>query len=166
MGVVIMAEFIIGKDIFREEGDLYLITVNCNGVMGAGLAKSFKELYPDLYLKYRHDCKLKIITIGNAVIYKADDGKHFMMFPTKDRWQDPSLLSYISRGLEWMVANVDEPEGIDPNWKIVVPPLGCANGGLTFSEVRKMISEFAKDMPNKIVVVYPPWMESEAQNEY
>lgn len=155
-----MAEFIIGKDIFREEADLYLITVNCIGVMGAGLAKSFKLLYPDLYLKYKHDCKLKIITIGNPVIYKADDGKRFMMFPTKDRWQDPSLMNYISRGLEWMVANSDEPEGIDPSWKIVIPPLGCANGGLQFSEVRQMIAAFAKDIPNQIVVVYPPWMEA------
>lgn len=155
-----MAEFIIGKDIFREEADLYLITVNCIGIMGAGLAKSFKLLYPDLYLKYKHDCKLKIITIGNPVIYKADDGKRFMMFPTKDRWQDPSLINYISRGLEWMVANSDEPEGIDPSWKIVIPPLGCANGGLQFSEVRQMIASFAKDIPNQIVVVYPPWMEA------
>lgn len=161
-----MAEFIIGKDIFREEADLYLITVNCHGVMGAGLAKSFKELYPDLFLKYKHDCKLKIITIGNPVIYEADNGKRFMMFPTKDRWQDPSLLNYISRGLEWMVANVDEPDGIDPNWKIVVPPLGCANGGLSFGEVRQMISAFAKDMPNRIVVVYPPWMENDRAAEY
>lgn len=155
-----MAEFIIGKDIFREEADLYLITVNCIGIMGAGLAKSFKLLYPDLYLKYKHDCKLKIITIGNPVIYQADDGKRFMMFPTKDRWQDPSLINYISRGLEWMVANSDEPEGIDPSWKIVIPPLGCANGGLQFSEVRQMIAAFAKDIPNQIVVVYPPWMEA------
>lgn len=161
-----MAEFIIGRDIFKEQGDLYLITVNCNGVMGAGLAKSFKELYPDLFYKYKHDCKMRIITIGNPVIYQADDGKRFMMFPTKDRWQDPSRLDYISRGLEWMHANSDEPEGIDPNWKIVVPPLGCANGGLNFSEVRKMLTEFASHMPNPIVVVYPPWMANDATAEY
>lgn len=161
-----MTEFVIGKDIFREDGDLYLITVNCHGVMGAGLAKSFKELYPDLFQQYKHDCKLRIITIGNPVIYLADDGKRFMMFPTKDRWQDPSLMNYISRGLEWMVANVDEPEGIDPKWKIVVPPLGCANGGLNFSEVRQMISAVAAEMPNPIVVVYPPWMAHDANAEY
>lgn len=161
-----MAEFIIGKDIFREDGDLYLITVNCVGVMGAGLAKSFKALYPDLYLKYKHDCKMRIITIGNPVIYTADDGKRFMMFPSKDRWQDPSLMNYISRGLEWMVENVDEPEGIDPSWKIVVPPLGCANGGLSFGEVRQMISAFAEKMPNKIIVVYPPWMETDLATSF
>ncbi|MFO5854860.1 hypothetical protein ACLBSO_32960, partial [Klebsiella pneumoniae] len=63
-----MAEFIIGKDIFNVPGDLYLITVNVVGVMGAGLAKSFKEKYPELFERYKHDCKKRIITIGNRVM--------------------------------------------------------------------------------------------------
>lgn len=158
-----MVEFVIGTDIFRHEGDMYLITVNCHGVMGAGLAKAFKEAYPDLYERYRHDCKMKMITIGNPVIYQADNGKRFMMFPTKDRWQDPSQASYISAGLQWMVDSVGEDCDIDPNWKIVIPPLGCANGGLLFKEIRETIKLFGEAMPNPIVVVYPPWMETDDQ---
>lgn len=155
-----MVEFVIGTDIFKHEGDLYLITVNCVGVMGAGLAKSFKLAHPDLYEQYRHDCKMKMITIGNPVIYKADNGKRYMMFPTKDRWQDGSLPNYISAGLQWMVDSVGEDEDIDPKWKIVIPPLGCANGGLSFTQVRETIKTFGEAMPNPIVVVYPPWMEA------
>lgn len=156
-----MVEFVIGTDIFREEGDLYLITVNCVGVMGKGLAKSFKEAHPDLYERYRHDCRMKIITIGNPVIYQADNGKRYMMFPTKDRWQDPSLSEYISAGLQWMVDSVGEEGDIDPKWKIVIPPLGCANGGLNFADVKESIKLFGSHMPNPIVVVYPPWMEQD-----
>lgn len=158
-----MVEFVIGTDIFKHEGDLYLITVNCIGVMGAGLAKSFKEAHPDLFQQYRHDCKMKMITIGNPVIYKADNGKRYMMFPTKDRWQDDSQPGYISAGLQWMVDSVGEGEDIDPSWKIVIPPLGCANGGLNFNDVRETIKLFGEAMPNPIVVVYPPWMESSEQ---
>jgi hypothetical protein len=154
-----MAKFVMGRDIFREPGDLYLITVNTVGVMGAGLAKSFKEKYPDLYLRYKHDCRMRIITIGNPTIYQADDGKRFMMFPTKERWQDPSLPSYLSEGLQWIVDNIGEEDGIDPKWKIVVPPLGCNNGKLDFGMVREMIEQFSQHIPNEMVVVYPPWME-------
>lgn len=160
-----MIEFVIGTNIFKQEGDLYLITVNCVGVMGTGLAKSFKELYPDLYERYRHDCKMKIITIGNPTIYQADNGKRFMMFPTKDRWQDGSLPSYISDGLQWMVDSVagpDNEEGdIDPSWKIVVPPLGCSNGGLSFQSVKETLKLFSEHIPNPLLVVYPPWMEQD-----
>lgn len=155
-----MVEFVIGTDIFKHDGDLYLITVNCVGVMGTGLAKSFKDTYPDLYERYRHDCKMKMITIGNPAIYEADNGKRFMMFPTKDRWQDGSRPDYISSSLQWMVDSVGDDCDIDPKWKIVMPPLGCANGGLKFSEVRETIQLFADAMPNPIVVVYPPWMEA------
>lgn len=160
-----MVEFVIGTDIFRQEGDLYLITVNCVGVMGKGLAKSFKEAHPDLYERYRHDCRMKIITIGNPVIYQAENGKRYMMFPTKERWQDPSLPEYISAGLQWMVDSVtsaDNEEGdIEPTWRIVIPPLGCANGGLSFNDVKESIKLFGSHMPNPIVVVYPPWMEQD-----
>ena len=81
-----MAEFIIGKDIFKEPGDLYVITVNTVGVMGAGVAKAFAELHPDLFLRYKHDCKMKSITIGHPAIYEATDGKRYMMFPTNENW--------------------------------------------------------------------------------
>ncbi|AAL83005.1 hypothetical protein KEN51_CDS0305 [Pseudomonas phage vB_Pae10145-KEN51] len=160
-----MAEFIIGKDIFNVPGDLYLITVNVVGVMGAGLAKSFKEKYPELFERYKHDCKKRIITIGNPVIYKASDGKRFMMFPTKDNWRNPSQISFIERGLEWMMENVsdsaeNEEDCIHPDWKIIIPPLGCANGGLDFSDVRTIIEDWSNHMPNQIVVVYPPWIDS------
>lgn len=158
-----MVEFVIGTDIFKHDGDLYLITVNCVGVMGAGLAKSFKEAHPDLYERYRHDCKMKMITIGNPVIYQADNGKRYMMFPTKDRWQDDSQPGYISAGLTWMVDSASEEGDIDPKWKIIIPPLGCANGGLNFSNVRETIKVFGEAMPNPIVVVYPPWMEAGEQ---
>ncbi|AEH03532.1 hypothetical protein AVT69_gp107 [Pseudomonas phage PhiPA3] len=158
-----MAEFIIGKDIFQEPGDLYVITVNTVGVMGAGVAKAFRERHPDLFQRYKHDCKMKIIQIGHPVIYKGDDNKHYMMFPTKERWQDPSLPSYISAGLQWMVDNIDEnadDDFIDSKWKIVMPPLGCGHGKLHFPDVRAMIEEFSQHIPNQLVVVYPPWMES------
>ena len=74
-----MAEFIIGKDIFKEPGDLYVITVNTQGVMGAGVAKAFAERFPDLMEKYKHDCKYRIITIGNCALYKGDDGRNYLI---------------------------------------------------------------------------------------
>lgn len=158
-----MVEFVIGQDIFKEEGDLYVITVNCIGAMGAGLAKSFRDKFPDLYMKYKHDCKMKIITIGNPAIYQADNGKYYMMFPTKDRWQDDSRPEYITAGLQWMVDSVGPEGDIDPDWKIIIPPLGCANGFLSFQDVREMIKTYCEKMPNKTVVVYPPWMEQDRQ---
>lgn len=156
-----MAKFIVGTDIFREPGDLYLVTVNTVGVMGAGVAKAFKLAHEELYLRYKHDCKLKIITIGHPVIYLGDDGKKYMMFPTKENWKNPSEYNYIAAGLDWIIENIGEEEGmIDPKWKIIIPPLGCGNGGLDFDIVSEMISEASKEIPNEMVVIYPPWFKT------
>jgi hypothetical protein len=153
-----MADFIIGKDIFKEPGDLYVVTVNTQGVMGAGVAKAFAERHPDLMAKYKHDCKYRIITIGNCALYKGDDGKHYLMFPTKEQWRNNSTYDYVAAGLHWMATNIGEEGGIDPKWKIVMPPLGCGNGKLSFDIVQEMIEEMSKHIPNQVVCVYPPWM--------
>jgi hypothetical protein len=157
-----MANFVIGKDIFQESGDLYLITVNTVGAMGKGLAENFAIKFPELFKRYKHDCKMKIITIGNPAIYQAEDGKHYMMFPTKENWRNDSRYDYIAEGLHWMTEHVGEEDGeINPKWKIVVPPLGCGNGNLKFPLVSEMIKQASEQMPNEMVVIYPPWMQEE-----
>lgn len=152
-----MAKFLIGKDVFREPGDLYLVTVNTIGVMGAGIAKDFANAHPELYQRYKHDCKLKIITVGHPVIYQGEDGKNYMMFPTKETWKRPSEYHYIAAGLDWIIENIGDEEGmIDPKWRIIVPPLGCGCGGLDIDIVSEMIDEASKQIPNEVVVIYPP----------
>lgn len=161
MGAGPMAEFVIGKDVFKEPGDLYVITVNTIGVMGAGLAKDFAERHPDLFKRYKHDCKMKSITMGHPALYEGTDGKKYLMFPTKENFKKPSEYSYVALGLKWLAENIGEEEDqIDPKWRIIMPPLGCGLGGLSFDIVSEMIGDTAKEIPNKIVVVYPPWMVS------
>lgn len=159
-----MAKFIEGKDIFAIEGDLYVIPVNVLGVMGAGLAESFKRKYPDLFERYRHDCRMKIIKIGSPAIYIADDGKYYIMFPTKDNYRNPSQPRFIELALEWMTEAVsdvwDEYEiFIHPNWHIVFPPVGCGCGKLDFqTQVKPMLTEWSSTVPNPVTVVVPPWL--------
>lgn len=154
-----MTAFIQGEDIFAVPGDLYLITVNTIGVMGTGLAESFAKRFPDLRKQYRKDCNRGLIQVGRPVIYPGPDNKHYMMFPTKMNWRDPSQYPWIQVGLEWMIEAVGEE--IDPKWHIVIPPLGCANGKLSFGAVAPMISEAAQRMPNDVTVVYPWYYEFE-----
>lgn len=36
--------------------DILINTVNCVGVMGAGIAKQFKDRYPRMFKQYKLDC--------------------------------------------------------------------------------------------------------------
>lgn len=44
-------------DIFKADADLIIHQVNCQGVMGSGIAKQVKEQYPHVYRAYAELCK-------------------------------------------------------------------------------------------------------------
>jgi O-acetyl-ADP-ribose deacetylase (regulator of RNase III) len=44
-------------DIFTSNAEILVNPVNCKGVMGAGLAKQFRERFPENYLEYKNYCK-------------------------------------------------------------------------------------------------------------
>ena len=45
-------------DIFKSGADIICHQVNCQGVMGSGIAKQVKEKYPIVYEKYKHHCDI------------------------------------------------------------------------------------------------------------
>ena len=48
---------IIDGDIFECNDDAILHQVNCQGVMGSGVAKQVRERYPYVYKQYRQLCE-------------------------------------------------------------------------------------------------------------
>lgn len=78
--------------------------------------------------------------------------RYLINFPTKKHWRDPSRLQYVTTGLS---APVDEvrARGIR---SIAVPPLGCGNGGLAWSDVKPLIERAVAGLPEVRVVVFPP----------
>ena len=58
--------------------------------------------------------------------------KWIINFPTKRHWRHPSKLEWIRDGLKDLNRVIRE-NGIR---SVAVPPLGCGNGGLEWSQVR------------------------------
>ncbi|UZJ63192.1 macro domain-containing protein [Sphingobacterium sp. KU25419] len=92
-------EIIEKGDIFSSDAQTLVNTVNCVGVMGKGLAKSFKEKYPKMYSEYTKICKQGLLDIGKLWLYKTER-KWILNFPTKYDWRQPSELHYLEAGLE------------------------------------------------------------------
>ena len=47
---------IIDGDIFDSNADAIVHQVNCQGVMGAGVARQVRDKYPNVYVEYRALC--------------------------------------------------------------------------------------------------------------
>ncbi len=89
----------IKGNIFDSPAQVLVNTVNTVGVMGKGIAKEFKRIYPDMFVKYRELCENKKLSVGQLWLYKTTN-KLILNFPTKKHWRFPSKTEYIETGLK------------------------------------------------------------------
>ncbi len=130
-------------------------TVNEDGVMGKGIALMFREAFPESAKVYEQAAKRGDVHVGRVLVTqnKALFGPRWIVhFPTKKHWRFPSKLDWVRRGLEDLKRVIPE-HGIR---SIALPPLGCGNGGLEWSQVRREIEGALGDLENVEVTVYEP----------
>ena len=136
-------------DIFDSTVDILVNPVNCRGVMGGGLALEFKTRYPDMNAEYELACRAGAVKVGSPWfwynLYRVDDGKHVLCFPTKDHWRDPSELSYIEDGLGVMVRNAKSLKYIRLT-SYAFPKLGCGLGGLEWQVVKVVMETYLESL--------------------
>lgn len=127
-------------NIFTTKCETLVNTINCVGVMGAGIAYEFRLRYPDMYEKYKKYCIEKNIDIGILWIYKSID-KNVLNFPTKFDWKYPSKIEYLEKGLQKFVDTYQQKEITS----IAFPLLGAQKGGIsTKNSLEIMIKYLSK----------------------
>lgn len=145
-----MLEFTQG-DMFEASADIRVNTVNCVGVMGAGVALAFKQRYPDMFKDYKAACKDGQISPGRMHVWKSLEGDWIINFPTKRDWRNPSRYEDIEAGLDDLHAYL---KGVGPV-TVALPALGCGHGGLDWERVSAMIREKLDDLDANILVFAP-----------
>lgn len=149
-------------DIFAEDAEALVNTVNCVGVMGRGLALQFKKAFPDNFVAYANACRRDAIRPGRMFVFETQqltNPRYIINFPTKLHWRYNSRIEYISSGLEDLVTTIRE-RGIQ---SIAIPPLGSGLGGLEWGAVRELIAEAMHGFSNLDVVVLEPGGASKLQ---
>jgi O-acetyl-ADP-ribose deacetylase (regulator of RNase III) len=145
-----MAIVKVHGDLLKSDMQTLVNTVNCVGVMGKGIALKFRRKYPEMYADYVERCAAGDVRPGEPYEYKLADGRIIVNFPTKSHWRAASQLPWVSDGLDRLAANASA-------WGlrgIAIPPLGCGNGGLDWSDVEPlMTSKLAQlDLPVELYV--------------
>ena len=139
----------------QDDVDAIVNTVNCVGIMGKGIALQFRNKWPENNRAYEAACKAKEVRLGRMFVF--DSGglvkpNYIINFPTKDHWRGKSSLESIREGLKDLVAQVKRLR----IRSIAVPPLGCGNGGLEWSEVRPLIEGAFAELPDVEVRLFEP----------
>lgn len=141
-----MIEYIEGN-IFNSPAQVIVNTVNTVGVMGKGLALSFKKRYPKMFEAYKKACDKHQLTIGKLMLYYAPD-HWIMMFPTKESWRNPSKLEYLEAGLNKFVTTYAEKKITS----IAFPKLGCGNGELSWADVKPVMEKYLRPLPITVYI--------------
>lgn len=141
-------------DIFESGADIICHQVNCQGVMGSGIAKQVKEKYPEVYIKYKKICdehtqdrssllgKVQLIDVSGKSIanlfaqeYYGYDGKCYTDYNALRK-----CLKIANDCLDW-------------EQTIAIPYLmGCRRGGGDWDIVYQMIEEIFGDSDDDVLI--------------
>jgi O-acetyl-ADP-ribose deacetylase (regulator of RNase III) len=121
---------VVDGDVVSSKLQTIVNTVNCVGVMGTGIAKTFRDRFPEMFRDYKRRCLNKQVKLGEPYVFSTLV-QNIVNFPTKHHWSDTSDVKRIEQGLIYLTSKIQ-------TWKIkslAIPALGCNNGGLDFETI-------------------------------
>lgn len=160
-------------DLFTSTAQVLVNTVNCEGVMGKGIALEFKNKYPDMFHDYQYWCK-HLKPKGGSIMWwqetekteiqqatfsfwdpkpKVKIGKTILCFATKESWRNKSKIEWIELGLQNFVEDIDIVKKYFKSISVAFPKLGCNNGGLDWeTQVKPLMIKYLEPLETKIEI--------------
>lgn len=147
-----MAFVELDEDIFDTPCQTLAVTTNCYGVMGAGIAKAFRDKVPGLYQHYRELHAQKKLGINALFIYPwSGTDKQVLIFPTKYNPRENSSLTEVTHNLK-LLGQTYESLGIT---SLAIPPVGCGLGNLDYLvDIRPVMEKVFGPLPIEVRCVF------------
>lgn len=141
-------------DLFSSDAPALAHGVNTKGAMGAGVAKGFKERWPDMYEEYRVQCKDGTLQPGGLMGWIPEGGPTIYNVASQDFPGPHAKMEWLSAGIYNALRDADS-RGYD---RIAVPRIGAGIGGLDWHQVEAFLRGLAKESPVDIEIwSQEPW---------
>ena len=124
--------------------------VNSLGFMDGGIAKAFKEKFPEMFELYQSLCKSFYFKVASLHVFesKKDDVTIFNVHTVDDDLK--GNLELIEKALWEMRYYLDRTnKDLKP---VAIPPLGCGIGGLDKTDVEALIREVFETYKGEILL--------------
>ena len=155
----------VSGDLFENEhhAQAFAHGCNCQGSMGAGVAKGIRARYPEMYEEYRSRCKAqpRLFNLGDCWLWKDEDRPWVFNLGTQEGfWRSRASYEAIETSLREMRRQADA-EGIT---SIAMPRIGVGYGGLSWKKVRAIVEAVFGDWPGTLVV-YEEYVSSNREGD-
>ena len=124
---------------------------NCQGSMGSGIAKGFRQRYPAMYEQYRARCKAepRQFNLGDAWLWKDRRRPWVFNLGTQEGyWHARASYEAVEQSLRRM-RELADAEGLR---SIAIPRIGVGYGGLSWKKVRPIIERVFGDWTGTLIV--------------
>jgi O-acetyl-ADP-ribose deacetylase (regulator of RNase III) len=138
------------------KSDVLVCPVNCVGVMGKGLAKAIKELYPWSVDTYEKSCGNRQLTPGNIISAYPNTtlpGSNIrnpiiLHAATKNHWKNKSQIVWVKACLREISTFMAQSGATS----IAIPKIGCGLGGLSWIDVEPLFENVFLDEDYEVIV--------------
>lgn len=143
-----MAVVIKEGNVFDSDANIICHQVNCQGVMGSGVAKEVRERFPNVYWQYRHLCdghtRYTFDLLGTAQIILVSDKNNGLYIANcfgQDKYgYDGHQYTDTDALMEAFTCVAKQARA--NNWKVAMPyKIGCCRGGANWDTVERIIED-------------------------
>ncbi len=147
-----------GDALSHEEG-IIVHGCNCHGVMGAGIAKSIKNCFPNAYNVYRHEYENNGLFLGNITYTMVLPNKIIVNANTQyDTGTDKRYVNYeaVAKCFSKVLELADlQYSKTGKKLDIVFPMIGAGLAGGNWKIIETIILETIGNKYRKILYLFP-----------
>ena len=144
-------------DIFESGADVICHQVNCQGVMGSGIAKQVREKYPWVYKEYKEFCD-RVRSEGRSPLgcwqaIQIDEEKPWKYIINIFAQENYGYDGKCYTDYKVLRTVLEEIRAVTHNFTLAFPYLmGCHRGGGDWNIVYKMIEEVFADSDCEVLI--------------
>jgi hypothetical protein len=150
---------ITNGNLLNTELTFIIHQVNCQGVMGAGIARQIKERFPKAWEQYKADLAAHGDSNLGSYSYASENGKIiFSIFGQDNYGRDKCYTNYLAlrRGIRKAIIDYRDTYSIKSYVQLVLAVpygLGCGLGGGDWCKVRGLLEDI-EQKENVVFVAY------------
>lgn len=131
-------------NLFDSESNYLAHGVNCQGAMGAGIAKQFREYFPDNYREYRRLCDDKILQPGGVYVGEGSpfgENKKVVNLASQNQLGPDASYDWLFSALFAFAEKASDPRRLKHyGGTVAINEIGCGIGGLQWPKVKSVLN--------------------------